>query len=443
MKSSLLFILAFFTFQCLAQAQIITTVAGGGTGGLGDGGQATAAELYAPTGVAVDVVGNLYITDRENNRIRKINTSGIITTIAGTGVAGYTGDGGPATLATLNKPYGIILDAAGNILFSEVNNSCIRKISTDGIISTVAGTGVGGYNGDGIPATAAQLSGAGGIAIDISGNIYISDLDNHRIRKVTPSGEIVTIAGTGIAGYSGNNGPATAAQLNEPQGVALDGVGNIYFTDFGNNRIRKIDLSGTISTIAGGSSGYSGDGGPATAAKLRNPIGICVSATGDIYFTEAFNHCVREIKTSGIINTIAGTGFSGFAGDGFPATTAKLKSPTGVTMDAYGNLYIADWGNNRIRTLKVPTKVSEVGKANAHILLYPNPSDGNFTIKIATKFTDHADIIVTDMAGKKVKEFSVVANDPIQMELNAPPGVYILSVVVQGMLCAEKLTILK
>jgi trimeric autotransporter adhesin len=432
MKSSLLFILAFFTFQCLAQAQIITTVAGGGTGGLGDGGQATAAELYAPTGVAVDVVGNLYITDRENNRIRKINTSGIITTIAGTGVAGYTGDGGPATLATLNKPYGIILDAAGNILFSEVNNSCIRKISTDGIISTVAGTGVGGYNGDGIPATAAQLSGAGGIAIDISGNIYISDLDNHRIRKVTPSGEIVTIAGTGIAGYSGNNGPATAAQLNEPQGVALDGVGNIYFTDFGNNRIRKIDLSGTISTIAGGSSGYSGDGGPATAAKLRNPIGICVSATSDIYFTEAWNHCVREINTSGIINTIAGTGAGGFAGDGFAATTAKLQSPTGVTIDAYGNLYIADWGNNRIRTLKVPTMVPEVGKAKARLLLYPNPSDGNFSVSVSTDRIEEVEIVVIDVLGKIVLRESGKSNSTIPVSVAQGAGTYFVHAVTSG-----------
>ncbi len=257
------------------------------------------------------------------------------------------------------------------------------------------------------------------------------------------SGEISTIAGIGTPGYSGNNGPATAAQLNHPQGVAVDGLGNVYFTEYENNCIRKIDLSGTISTIAGGTYGYYGDGGPATASKLKGPIGICINAAGDIYFTDGFNHCIREISSSGIINTIAGTGVSGFSGDGFPATTANLKTPTDVTIDASGNLYIADWGNDRIRTLKLSTAIQSVSTAHAGLSLYPNPNMGKFNVKMTPGINDRTEIVILDIAGAKVKEFSVSVKDPVTIELDVPSGVYILSAITKGVVSTEKLTIIR
>src|ERR1700752_2823905 len=290
---------------CLhTNAQIITTVAGNGTTGIypcslcygGDGGSATAAEIYDPSGVAFDAAGNLYIADAGNNRIRKVTTAGIISTFAGTGAPVFSGDGGPATAAKLWQPMGVSIDAIGNMYIADNANFVIRKVTTAGIISTIAGDTTQGYSGDGGPATAAQLSDASGIALDGAGNLYIADNANNRIRKVNTSGIITTIAGNGTLGYSGDAGPATAAELSAPTFITTDNAGNVYFTDGNNNRLRMINTAGIINTIAGnGLMGYGGDGGPATAAKLNPPQGITIEAADNLYIADWSNNRVRKV----------------------------------------------------------------------------------------------------------------------------------------------------
>ncbi|HWY97701.1 MAG TPA: hypothetical protein VNY36_01340, partial [Bacteroidia bacterium] len=278
-----------FAFVCVfafifnpTHAQVILTVAGSGEG---DGSPATSASLNFPFSVAVDGSGNIYVADHNNNRVRMINTSGIISTIAGTGHTGYFGDGGQATVAELNGPSGLALDASGNLYISDGGNNCIRKVNTSGIISTYAGNGNYGYKGDGGLANLAELYNPEGLAIDNSGNLYIADVYNYRVRMVNKStGIISTIAGDGNATYNGDGINSTSAELNVPTGLAIDGAGNIYIADQGNNRIRMINTSGIISTIAGnGSYGYTGDGIQATTSELFNPDGVMVDGSGNVY----------------------------------------------------------------------------------------------------------------------------------------------------------------
>ena len=342
----------------LPEPGYIDSVAGYGTAGYsGDNGLATAADLNGPHNIAVDLAGNIYIADTWNNRIRKVTASnGIITTVAGTGTAGYSGDGGAATSAELYYPSGVAVDAAGNIYITDNANNRIRKVTVStGEISTVAGNGTEGYSGDGGPATSAELNSPYDVAVDTSGNIYISDEYNYRIRKVTIStGVISTVAGTGTAGYTGNNGPATSAEISTPMGLVLDGTGNIYFVDWGNVVIRKITASsGDISTVAGnGSEGYSGDGGPATSAQLYYPESVAVDATGNIYIADVVNNRIRKVTAStGDISTVAGNGTAGYSGDGGVAISAELEYPYGVAVDTANYIYIADNGNNRIRAV--------------------------------------------------------------------------------------------
>ena len=324
---------------------MITTIAGNGELGFsGDGGPAVAAHLLYPTGIAVDGAGNLYIADTDNHRIRRVDRSGTITTIAGTGEQGYSGDNGPAVEAQLAYPHGMTVDGAGNLYVADNWNSRIRRIDATGVIITIAGIGGSGFSGDGGPAVAAQLNLPQGVAVDGTGNLYIADTDNHRIRQVVPSGTITTIAGTGGSGFSGDGGPAAVAQLNSPSGVAVDGAGNLYIADRENHRIRRIDSSGTIATVAGTGMGFSGDGGPAIAAQLNAPAGVAVDGAGNLYIADYYNRRIRRVDASGIIATIAGTGRSGFSGDGGPAFTAQLAAPSGVAVDGAGNLYIADRG---------------------------------------------------------------------------------------------------
>ncbi len=337
-----------------AFAQTIRTFAGKGTvpGFSGDGGPATAATLNTPQGIVLDPSGNLYIADRKNHCVRKI-TTGVISTIAGTGgVAGYSGDGGTATSAKMNNPLLIALDGSGNIYVTEYNNHVVRKISTSGIISTIAGTGVAGYSGDGAPATSAQLNSPGGIWVDPSGNVYIGDTYNYRIRKVNTSGIISTFAGTGAIGYSGDGSPATTAQLNIISTITMDATGNLYMNDNGNHRVRKVNTSGIISTIAGnGTPGYTTDGVPATSTNIWFPAGLRFDASGNLYFGHDGDGRIRKVDGAGIIHAVAGTGVNGFSGDGGAATLAQLHSPTDVCLDASGNIYIADRNNHCIRII--------------------------------------------------------------------------------------------
>lgn len=354
MKS--LYFILFLTVVIPSRAQIITTIAGNGIGSYtGDGVQATATSLKSPYGVGMDSLGNLFIGDYNNNRIRKINTSGIISTVAGTGVAGFNGDGLMATATQLNGPYGMSVNRAGTIVIADRSNHRLRTIQTEvgGVVITLAGTGVAGFSGDGGLAVSAQLNHPQGPFWDQVGNVYFCDADNHRVRRVDgTSGIITTIAGTGIAGYSGDGGPATAARLDEPSGVTKDSAGNIYIAEWNNHCIRRVDPSGIITTICGtGSSGYSGDGGPAASATLRYPKDVYVDQHGNIIISDTDNQRVRKINQAGIITTIAGNGSIGFSGDGGPATAASMNYLQGVFVDSADDIYIGDCSNHRVRKI--------------------------------------------------------------------------------------------
>ena len=334
----------------------IYTMAGNGTQGYsGDGGPAIAAEIGGSWAVSVDASDNVYFTD--NQCIRKINTSGIITTFAGNGTQGYSGDGGLATSAELYNPLGIAVDLSGNVYITDNSNNRIRKVNTSGIISTFAGNGIAGYSGDGGPATAAKLSLPMGLALDGMGNLYIADCQNERIRMVNTKGIISTVAGGDTTGHLGDGGPATSAELYNPNGVALDASGNVYIATYYDNRIRKVDANGIISTIAGNGfgfpydGGYAGDGGPATAAELNHPTDVVVDASGNVYFADADNGVIRMVNTSGIISTYAGNGNGTYSGDGGLAKAAGIGFSQGIALDASGNLYITELYFNRVRVV--------------------------------------------------------------------------------------------
>ncbi len=324
-----------------ATTGILTRVAGNGsTGFSGDNGPATSAQLNFPSGVALDSAGNLYIADTGNFRIRKV-ANGAITTVAGSGVGGYSGDNGPATSARLGDPQGLAVDSAGNLYIADTDNFCIRKVA-NGVITTVAGNGLQGFSGDNGPAAGAQLNSPFAVAVDSAGNLYIADTDNQRVRKVA-NGVIATIAGIGTQGYSGDNGPAIGAQLNFPTGVAVDSAGNLYIAD-GSARIRKV-AGAVIATVAGnGLVGFSGDGGPAISAVLSSDDGVAVDSAANLYIADYNNNRIRKV-TNGAITTVAGGGTT-VAGSG-PAIGAQLY-PGAVALDSAGNLYIADGVSNVI-----------------------------------------------------------------------------------------------
>ena len=346
------------TFTSTFLPGVITTFAGSGIQGYsGDGGPALLASLYFPAGVAIDSAGNVFFTDWKNNRVRLVKgTTQVISTYAGNGIAGYSGDAGPASSAQLDGPYGVALDASGNLLIADMANSRIRLVvAQTGIIYTYAGNGVGGYSGDGGQATAAQLFNPISIALDTAGNLYISDNSNYRIRLVTKAtGIMSTCAGSGGYGYSGDGGPATSAKMYNPTGVAVDAEGNVYFSDTTNQRIRQVSKStGLISTYAGnGDGGFSGDGGPATLAMLsvNGPSGLAVDAAGNLFIADTPNQRVRFVdRVTGVISTYAGNGVAGYS-EG-QATSSQICYPIGLAVDAVGTLYIADQNGNRIRTV--------------------------------------------------------------------------------------------
>ncbi len=343
-------------------AGIINTVAGRSHFG-GDGGPATAGVLFRPAGVAVDVVGNLYVADTSNHRVRKVSSSGVLSTVAGTGVFSWGGDGGPAVAALLNAPEDVAVDASQNLYIADQANNLIRRVTPAGIISSFAGRGPFGFGGDGGPATAALLACPSGVATDRQGNVYVADTCNDRIRRVSPGGVITTVAGNGVRGFGGDNGPAILAQLAFPYGVAVDAGGNLYIADSFNQRIRRVTPGGVISTVAGaGVVGFSGDGGPAVAAQLHNPRGVAVDAAGNLYIADWQSHRIRRVDTAGRISTIAGSlspgFFPGFSGDGGLAVLAELNSPRGVAVDSAGSIYIGEEGNHRIRRLTILTPAS-------------------------------------------------------------------------------------
>ncbi len=341
-------------------AQGIITVAGTGAAvDTGDGGPASAAGIYGPASLTFDLQGNLYVGDGGLSlpRVRKITPDGIITTVAGTGISGYSGDGGLATDAQLRNAQGLAVDASGNLYIADAHDNRIRRVDAiTGVITTVAGIGVGAFSGDGGPATDAELYVPTDVCFDKAGNMHIGDYSNARVRKVDLSGIITTVVGTGLFswGYGGDGGPADTTAIRSAHGLCFDDTGNMYITDF-SSRVMKVDTFGTITTYAGNGDlvaivGVMGDGIPATDATVAPPK-IALDKFGNLYFAEYLGApIVRKVDVvTGIITTIAGNGTVGFGGDGGPATDALLHAPGGIITDTCGNLYIADVRNNRVR----------------------------------------------------------------------------------------------
>ena len=337
---------------------VITTIAGTGTPAFsGDGAAATLANINKPNSVAVDRWGNVYFMDEENKRVREVSNAGVIKTVAGNGTVGYSGDNGPATAAKICFATGVAVDSSGNVYIADYANQRIRKVNASGVITTFAGNGTAGYTGDGVQATATELWSPWGVCFDKQQNLYIADYYNYCIRKVSPAGIISTVAGShGSSGNTGDGGPATLATLNEPRGVAVDNAGNIYIADGANNRVRKVDAAtGIISNFAGSEAGtsgtYSGDGGQATAAILYYPTAVAVDDSGYVYITDVYNNRVRAVAPDGIIKTVMGTGAGGYNMDNIPGTAAEINNPMGVAVDSIGNIYVADYFNSRVRKM--------------------------------------------------------------------------------------------
>lgn len=376
---------------------IITRAAGGGSGSAfsGDGGVATNAVLWSPTGVAIDSAGDLFIADSSNYRIRMVDTNyvsttngwiGIIRTIAGNGSSGYSGDGGLSTNAGLSA-LSVAVDDLGNFYTTAGNR--IRKVDTNGIITTLAGTNSAGFAGDGGPAANAKLSAPIGVAVDGWGNLFIADRGNFRIRKIDTNGIITTVAGTNSSGFSGDGGLAVAAKMTSPFAVAVDASGNLFIADSSNNRIRKVDTNGIITTFAGkGTASFSGDGGAATNATLNSPYGVAVDAYNDVLIADSINNRIRMVDAAGNIQTVAGAGGTGNAGDGGLATNANIYNPHSLGVDSYGNLYIVSSASTirKVDLGRVPMlQLFNVGATNVgnYDVIVTSPS-GSVTSSVAS-----------------------------------------------------------
>ncbi|HXB73239.1 MAG TPA: hypothetical protein VNY05_33690, partial [Candidatus Acidoferrales bacterium] len=332
----------------------IQTVAGDGYVHIGDGGAATDGWLFQPSAVALGRGGNLYIADTGTERVRQVTVSGIISTIAGTGGVNSYVDAVPAVAANLNSPMGVAVDAAGNILIADTAHSRILQIGADGVVHNVAGTGLAGLGTEGLPPFLTQVFSPEAVCLDRSGTLYIADTSNHRILQAPLSGKVAVAAGNGALGAAGDNGKARLAELYQPSGCALDSSGNLFIADTRNNRLRKVTPlpAGIVTTVAGtGDPAFGGDEAPATASRLSGPRGVAVDDNGNIFIADTGNHRIRQITPDGVIHTIAGQNGAGFAGDGGPSTSSQLNSPGGLFLDATGTLYLADTNNNRVRRL--------------------------------------------------------------------------------------------
>ena len=350
---------------------MITTVAGtGDPGNAGDGGPASQARFRRPEGVAVDSSGAVYVADRDNNRIRKIDASGTITAFAGTGDRGNDGDGGPASQAQFRSPEGVALDSLGNVYVADRDNHVVRKIDPSGVISTMAGTGEWGYYGASRLVSEAQFQFPTGAALDPSGNLLFGDSD--RVWKLDPTGTITPL---------GEAADGLGQWFAGPGGLAVDLAGNTYVTEEWVGRVSRIDVAGAATTIAGiGERGYAGDGGPAVEAQLRRPKGIAVDTAGNVYVGDHTDHRVRRIDTTGMISTIAGTGERGYAGDGGPAVKAQLDGPSGIAVDSAGTVYVAEKYKGRVRKIDVHGLITTYATVGGRLEVLATDGSGNLYV---------------------------------------------------------------
>ena len=342
----------------IPRSGVIETLAGTGEAGdSGDGGDCAAARLNGPSSCALDGAGSLFVADTQNNCVRVVDlVDWTIERFAGTGEAGYEGDGGPATEATFAGPTGLAAGRDGDVFICDTGNHVVRRVSgSDGAVTTVAGTGEAGYGGDGGPATEARLDGPSGVALDGRGGLVICEITGHRVRRVDlESGEISTVAGTGEAASAEDGSKADGAPLNAPSAVAVDGEGNVCVAEAGGNRIVRIGVDGVLRVVSGtGQAGASGDGGPAMAATYRGPMGLSFDGQGDLYVADTGNHAVRVIvEADGAVFRVAG-GRRGFSGDGGDSVAASLSRPQGCAADEGGTVYITDTENHRLRAVQI------------------------------------------------------------------------------------------
>jgi type IX secretion system substrate protein/NHL repeat-containing protein len=461
-KHTSLFLFAFILCISQVKAQYITTFAGTGygsglgTGGYnGDGGLCFEAQLYNPTGVATYGYVTQYIADQGNHVIRKIDNRHIITTFAGSVTASSSCDGCDATTTKLTSPYGIAVDAYNNVYIADYGANVVRKVNTAGVIRTIAGNDTAGYSGDGGQAIHARLNHPYGVTVDAVGNIYISDAQNNVIRKVDGTGTITTYAGTGYGAglaaghgdYTGDGGPATGARLNFPAGITADKFGNLFIADASNSVIRKVNASGAISTYAGtGLAGYYGDGGAPGSARFSFPSGVAVDVLGNLFIADQGNNVIREVTTTGTISTIAGVPTPGFFGDGALAVNAQLNHPSGLAVDGNGLVYVADYGNNVIRLIgpaSIVNAVKPVSNPAQDVKLYPNPSNGSFTVEIPQTSTKTT-ITVTDMMSRVIEAKIVDGLNATKIDLtlkNTPAGNYIIQITAGDFTYRDKLVI--
>lgn len=400
MKKLLLSLSCLFT-ATLIEAQTVSTLAGSSTTGFLDGPAATA-QFNTPTGIAIDGSGSIFIADQYNSRIRKLSTSAVVSTYAGTGAFSFSD--GPVATAELKYPYGVAVDAAGTVYIADQVNNRIRVVSTSGIVSTLAGTGVAGYL-DG-PGATAKFNGPKGIAVDAIGNVYVGEGNGLRIRKIDVAGNVTTIAGTGVFGYL--DGPGTTAMFGVPTALAVDAVGNIYVGDV--SHIRKIDVMNNVTTYAGsGLAGFAD--GPALSATFASAEGIAIDAAGNLYIADATNHRIRKITTAGMVSTLAGSGAYGYL-DG-AASTAQFHTPNGVAVDAVGNVYVIDQYNKRVRKISgVTTDLSDNTTSKPVFELYPNPTSELININVSN-------LSVTEMVTEQGRSIEVTITNTLgQVVLN-------------------------
>lgn len=418
---SKIFILLSFFFFVNAKAQYVSTFAGSTQGFVN--GTATIAQFNWPMGMAIDTEGTIFVVDSANYVIRKITSSGVVSTFAGSGIGGFAD--GIASVAQFNGIDGLAVDTAGNVYVADANNHRIRKISATGVVSTLAGSIQGYANGTG---TAARFNSPSGVAVDAAGNVFVTDTFNYRIRKITPAGVVSTIAGSGMAGFA--NGTGTAAQFNKTYGIAVSDAGTIFVADALNHRIRKITASGVVTTFAGSVYGYANGNG--TAAKFNYPYGITVDPAGNVYVTDAADNRIRKITITGMVSTLAGSGIGGFA-DGI-GTTAQFINPCGVVVDAVGSVFIADATNHRIR--KITNSLSTADYQQNQALIYPNPVSSIINIdlgdSIATK------VILFDMNGKVMKTENSINITSLEIS-NLANGIYLLQITTDKGILSKKI----